>query len=95
MGGHEWAGGSDAGGGIYVSGAAPQLRHNWIDGNHADFGGAIFLDYTPGTGATLSDNEITGNTAYWGGGLALRDHPATIVDNLFADKSGTSQSDVE
>ncbi|MFN2283066.1 MAG: ABC transporter substrate-binding protein, partial [Anaerolineae bacterium] len=85
MGGHEWAGGSDAGGGIYVSGAAPQFRRNWIYGNHADFGGAIFLDYTPGTGATLNDNEITGNTAYWGGGLALRDHPATIVDNLFAD----------
>ncbi len=79
-------GGSPAGGGIYVSGAAPRLSRNWIYGNYArDFGGGIYLDFSP-VGATLSDNEITGNTASWGGGLSvLRYHPATIVNNLFAE----------
>ncbi|MEJ5311428.1 MAG: ABC transporter substrate-binding protein [Anaerolineae bacterium] len=78
--------GSPAGGGIYVVGAAPRLSRNWIYGNYArDFGGGIYLDYSP-VGAILSDNEITGNTASWGGGLSvLRYHPATIVNNLFAE----------
>jgi len=89
LGGQEFAWGSPAGGGIYVSGVGPRISRNWIYGNHAHFGGGVYLDFSP-DGATLSDNEITGNTAYWGGGLSvLRYHPAVIVDNLFADNHAT------
>ncbi len=82
-------GGSPAGGGIYISGVGPRLSRNWIYGNHADFGGGVYLDLSP-DGAVLSDNEITDNTASWGGGLSvLRYHPAVIVNNLFTENQAT------
>jgi uncharacterized repeat protein (TIGR01451 family) len=76
--GGEWAGGTDAGGGICVFTATATISQNWVDNNAAQLGGGIWLDTSD---ATISGNEVTTNTAHWGGGLKLVDSDATLSAN--------------
>jgi len=81
-----------AGGGIYVTGAAPAIRQCAIYGNVASRaglgggGGAYLLS----SAAALSDNVISGNTASTagrgeGGGLALSNSNANLIGNTIQE----------
>ncbi len=85
--------GYDAGGGIYVQGAAPIIVNNIITGNYGcrtcsttyGRGGGLYLLGVPAT-AVISHNQILYNVAdegTWGigGGILLEDSDAQIINN--------------
>jgi hypothetical protein len=79
---------SDAGGGIYVSGAGATLRHNWVFSNAAGGGGGLYLGWNDTI--SVSGNVVTSNTADYGGGLYVDFSDATLWDNVItANSAGT------
>ncbi|MBL7201924.1 MAG: DUF11 domain-containing protein, partial [Anaerolineae bacterium] len=84
--GQEWAGGSDAGGGMYVLSATPTVSNCQIFSNTADFGGGIHLR---DSAATIRGNDVYSNTGHWGGGVSAFLSPATIHDNAIWGNSVT------
>jgi hypothetical protein len=77
----EKPGGVGSGGGIYIHGASPNIRNNWIVDNSADGdGGAIFVNRGS---AQIFENRIVGNSATWSGGLRIiNDADVQVVGNL-------------
>lgn len=77
----------DAGGGVYITNAAPTLRHNTITVNKAQIGGGVWLS---NSSAVLVDNVISNNTAtYYGGGIGLYQSAATLRTNTITGNSAT------
>ena len=74
------------GGGLYLSGGAPTVSDNAINGNAgATDGGGL---YVSGGTPTLSGNSITGNRASRsGGGLGLYISEATLEGNTISDNT--------
>ena len=90
----------DAGGGVYVHGAATTISNCLVYSNTASttspgFGGGLSLSYSA---VTLSHNTITGNTASLaqpgnGGGLILWHSDATLSHNTVAGNTASMASD--
>ncbi|MGD9029734.1 MAG: right-handed parallel beta-helix repeat-containing protein [Anaerolineae bacterium] len=78
----------DAGGGVYISEAAPTISDCVVTSNTASttrdgWAGGVYLDFS---NATLSNNTVASNTAStandgWGGGLYLWSSNATLIGN--------------
>jgi hypothetical protein len=79
MGGSAWG---DAGGGVYVVGAAPIIRENAVFSNTASTGGGLWFQDSPG--AVIS-NTIVDNRAIQlhGGGVGLHLSDAMVAGNTF------------
>ncbi|UCF66143.1 MAG: right-handed parallel beta-helix repeat-containing protein, partial [Acidobacteriota bacterium] len=81
----------DSGGGLYIEGSNPDVRHCTIRNNFAKrSGGAIHLE---NSSATLRDNVIVDNTAGGGGGsasggaISMRDSAPTLTGNTVRGNS--------
>ena len=89
---------NDAGGGVFVTGAAPTIRNCVVYSNTASavgwgYGGGLYLDYSDD--ATLSDNLVEGNIAStgeygYGGGLYLMWSDATLYGNTILGNVGST-----
>ncbi|HEY3412500.1 MAG TPA: right-handed parallel beta-helix repeat-containing protein [Armatimonadota bacterium] len=76
---------SGNGGGMYISGNAPNVQNNVIARNSANNGGGIFLD---NTSATIANNLIYANgTPYGGGGMYVSQGQPSIVNNTISGNS--------
>jgi len=72
--------GGSFGGGVYVVGASPTLRHLWIVGNTtAAAGGGVYLSSSD---ATLTSVWIDGNTANEAGGVAVVGTGTPVLRNV-------------
>jgi uncharacterized repeat protein (TIGR01451 family) len=88
---------NDAGGGVYILGAAPFMSNNRIISNTAGTaswgsGGGLYLDHSA---ATLSDNTVQGNVANTagsgsGGGLRLEASDATLTGNTILSNTAST-----
>jgi hypothetical protein len=88
LGGYEYYGTYDAGGGVYVMTATVALSHNQVFSNAATSGGGVFLGYSSGKvdGNTIFNNSV----ATGGGGVFLYHGSATLTGNTIM--SNTSQN---
>ena len=88
LGGYEYYGTHDAGGGVYVITATVTLADNDIFSNTAKFGGGVFLGNSLGT---LDHNTIFSNTVASGGGgvFAYKGAP-TLNRNAIVSNTATS-----
>ena len=78
---------NDSGGGIYINGSSPTIRHSTIRNNLAkNSGGGLYLN---NSNATLTDNTIINNQAGQGGtsnggGLAIWYSNPILTDNVIS-----------
>ncbi len=89
----------DAGGGIYSTGAAPQILNNVIMGSYGcnlclsyGKGGGIYLLNAPASavisGNIIADNVAAGSIWGQGGGIALRDSSPQVIHNTIQRNRG-------
>ncbi len=81
--------GGDArdGGGISCFNAGPTVRKNLVQGNKAEFGGGIFLQW--GTSAQVIQNEVRENIAREGGGVYCGGEGPVVQGNTICSNHAT------
>ena len=90
-GGHH-AGDNKKGGAVYVKGSTLNLYGGSLEGNKADWGGAIFIDASEATSTVnMYGGVIQNNTArYGGGGIEVENAPSGASSGSFFTMSGGS-----
>jgi parallel beta-helix repeat protein len=76
---------SNNGGGLYISGNAPNVQNNVIANNSANYGGGVFIN---ASNATFANNLVYSNgTPYGGGGIYVNQGQPSLVNNTISGNS--------
>ncbi len=82
---------NDRGGGIYLSGGRPIIRHCTIAGNRAVFYGGGMVVTNAGAPIVADSTFINNTVSYYGGGMAsIGNSPSQIVNVRFLHNTSTS-----